>query len=165
MDPIFIWIETSGLSVWARESPSLFAFPGILALHAIGMAIVAGMSTAIALRILGIAPDVSLGEMKRFVPIIWFGFWVNLSSGIILFIAYPTKALTDPVFYFKITCVTVGILLFKRISRRVLDRSSIGFPLGARTERWLAIGSLVCWVGAIGGGRFLAYTYVKLMTI
>ena len=83
MDPIFIWIETSGLSVWARESTSLFAFPGILALHAIGMAIVAGMSTAIALRILGFAPDVSLSEMKRFVLIIWFGFWVNLSSGII----------------------------------------------------------------------------------
>ena len=54
--------------MWVRESPSVFAFPGILSVHAIGMALVVGLNAAIDLRILGFAPHVPLMEMKRFFP-------------------------------------------------------------------------------------------------
>jgi len=33
LDAMFFWLESSAFSVWMRESPSLFAFPGILAAH------------------------------------------------------------------------------------------------------------------------------------
>jgi len=98
---LFVWIETSSLSVWARESTSVFAFPGILAVHTVGMGLVAGINAAINLRILGIAPQVPLTQMKRFFPVMWTGFWLNAASGVVLLIAYPTKALTNPVFFIK----------------------------------------------------------------
>ena len=60
IDPFLIWLEATPLSQWVVGSPSMFAFPGILALHAIGMGLAAGLSAALDLRILGVAPGVPL---------------------------------------------------------------------------------------------------------
>lgn len=164
MESLFFWVETSPLSVWSRESTSIFAFPSFLIVHAIGMALVAGMNAAIDLRILGMAPRVPLTQMKRFVPVIWVGFWLCVVSGVILLIAYPTKALTNPVFWAKLTFVALGLVQLRLIDRRLLrDADFDTGPIPPR-GRLLAFGSLACWVGAIGTGRFLAYTYVTLMT-
>ena len=35
----------------------------------------------------------------------WAGFWINALSGILLLIAYPTKALTNPLFYAKLVLI------------------------------------------------------------
>lgn len=164
MDAVFFWIETSALSVWSRESTSVLAFPTFLIVHAVGMALVAGMSAAIDLRILGFAPRVPLTRMRQFVPVIWAGFWICLASGTILLIAYPTKALTNPVFWVKLVFVAVGLVQLRLIDRRLLGNESLDtnpVPTSARRLAWV---SLVCWAGAIGTGRFLAYTYVTLMT-
>src|SRR4029450_13250960 len=106
------------LSQWVVGSPSLFAFPGILTFHAIGMGFAAGISAALDLRILGVAPGVPLAEMRRFMPILWAGFWMNAVSGVLLLIGYPTKALTNPVFYLKLTLIAVAMTLLVRISGR-----------------------------------------------
>ena len=96
MDPFFIWLEATAPNTWIRESTSMLAFPGILSLHALGMALVAGLSAAFALRILGVAERVPFGEMKRFLPVMWLGFWLNAASGVLLLIAYPTSPCVPP---------------------------------------------------------------------
>jgi len=146
------WLETTGFSTWIREEPSVWAFPAVLSMHTVGMGLAAGINAALALRILGVAPKVPLAEMRRFMPVMWFGFWLNFFSGIALLIGYPTKALTNPVFYLKLTLIAVGVWLVGRIRARV--------DVGAKG---LAIASLVSWGGAIFAGRFLAYTYRHLM--
>jgi hypothetical protein len=90
--------------------------------------------------------------MKRFLPAMWFGFWLNFFSGIGLLLGYPTKALTNPDFYLKLTLIAVGVWLVGRIRERLESR-----PKG------LAVASLICWGGAITAGRLLAYTYRHLM--
>ncbi len=48
-------IESSGLSTWIlRESNAIYAFPGILIVHTLGMALAAGSAAAIGLRLLGV---------------------------------------------------------------------------------------------------------------
>ena len=165
MDPVFIWVESSALSTWARESISVFAFPTFLAAHAMGMALVAGMGAAINLRMLGVAPQVPLTEMKRFLPLIWLGFWLCVASGAILLIAYPTKALTNPFFYAKLLFVALGIVQLRMMSSGVLSDPNLDTTPVSGRGRLLAVSSLVCWAGAIGTGRFLAYTYVRLLSI
>jgi hypothetical protein len=86
----------------------MFAFPAIITLHAIGMAFLAGGSAAIDLRILGFAPSLSLAAMERFLPVLWLGLAINAVSGTLLLIAYPTKALTNPVFYVKLGLIAMG---------------------------------------------------------
>jgi hypothetical protein len=161
LDPFLVWLESTALSEWVVGSPSILAFPGILALHAIGMGLAAGLAAVLDLRILGVARGVPLVEFGRFRPVLWGGFWLNAASGVLLLIGYPTKALTNPVFYLKLLLIAVAMVLFVRIDR-LIRTSDVTAPTTAHTLRRLAITSLVCWTGAITAGRLLAYTYHRL---
>ena len=159
-DPFFAWVEQSGFSVWLRESPSLLAFPSVLVFHTIGMGFLAGTNLGMDLRILGIAKRIPLLSFEKFFPVMWYAFWLNLVSGFVLLIAYPTKALTNPVFYLKLTLIGLALCDTRWLRNRVLravDEGSI-----SRNARVMAGISLVLWLGAITAGRLLAYTYSRL---
>lgn len=163
MGTFLTWLESTGFSTWMRESPSVFAFPAILSCHTIGMGLVAGINAALALRILGVAPRVPVEDMRPFMRVMWFGFWLNAVSGVALLIAYPTKALTNPVFYLKLTLIAMAMVLAKMISRRLFRDPAPAIAATSGSVRMLAAGSLVCWAGAITAGRLLAYTYTRLL--
>lgn len=57
-DPFFRWVESTTVSVWINQSPSLFAFPGILAAHTVGLGLLAGLNRALDLRLLGLARSI-----------------------------------------------------------------------------------------------------------
>jgi hypothetical protein len=162
MDPIFLWIEQSPLSVWVREAPTLLAFPTILIFHTIGMALLVGTNIAIDFRILGFAPFVPLSLMEKFFPVMKLGFWLNAVSGILLLIAYPTKALTNPVFYLKLACIVLGLVHTRWIRDGVLRNPGIDLGASPRTARFWAVTSLALWAAAVTTGRLLAYTYSRL---
>lgn len=163
MDAVFAWVEASSLSTWIREADTIFAFQGILVLHALGMGFLAGGNAAIDLRILGVARRVPLGSMAGFYPLLWISFAASLVSGLLLLIAYPTKALTNPLFYVKLACIALAIGLMPVIRRRLLsDSPAVQESLPSRA-RMLAAISLLLWIGVIGAGRLLAYTYSRLM--
>jgi hypothetical protein len=165
VDSFLVWLEATAFSVWMRESPSVFAFPAVLVLHTIGMGLVAGLIAAFDLRVLGFAPDVPLGEMKRFFGIIWAGFWLNAASGVALLIGYPTKALTNPVFYLKLLLIGLALTGFRWLRDLVLRDPTFNVTPVPRKGRILAAASLACWAGAITTGRLLAYTYVRLTAV
>src|SRR5438552_17279358 len=96
---IFKTIEETGISSWIRDSPSFFAFWFILSLHALGMGLAVGASVIIDLRILGVARDLPLSPLKGLYKVLWLGFWIQIVSGSLLLIAYPTKAFTNLDFY------------------------------------------------------------------
>jgi hypothetical protein len=151
------WLESSAFSTWVNESSSLFAFPGILAAHTIGLGLLAGLNVALDLRLLGLARAIPPHAFTRFLPVMWFGLWVNVLTGIALLIAYPTKALTNPVFYLKLALIAVALTMLRGILRRV------GAPGPATGDvKVLAVVSLVTWAGAITAGRLLAYTCTRL---
>jgi hypothetical protein len=163
MDPLFGWIEATALSTWLRESPSLWAFPFVLILHTVGLAVFVGANVAWDVRALGFLRGVTLHSLERYFLVMWVGFWTNALSGVLLLIAYPTKAMTNPLFYVKLTLIGAGIVLAMRL-RRHMHASPAGdadaAPAGLRT---LAAASLACWVAVIFAGRFLAYTCTRLM--
>src|SRR5690606_4757466 len=95
--------------------------------------------------------------------VMWLGFWINAASGVALLIAYPTKALTNPLFYVKLAFVAVGVALAMRIRAHMRNmRSTDVGPLSGRV-RLLAAAAMVCWVVSITACRFLAYTYTRLL--
>src|SRR5947207_11690705 len=109
MDPFLAWIETSELAMWVRgdSGGGEFVFPVIVTLHTLGMGFLAGGSAAIDLRILGLAPQVPLKSMGHFLPLIWLASAVMVISGVLLLIGYPTKALTNPMFYLKLCLIAL----------------------------------------------------------
>jgi len=157
IDPFLVWLESSALSEWVVGSESMLAFPGILALHAVGMAFAAGLAAVLDLRILGVARGVPLAAFRRFLPVLWAGFWLNAASGMLLMVGYPTKALTNPVFYLKLSLIAGGLLILRTTLRRVRDSLAL-----SGTTKLLAAVSLVVWAAAIASGRLLAYTCTRL---
>jgi hypothetical protein len=163
-DPFFLAIESSALSTWIRESDSLLAFPLILTFHTVAMGFLAGTSLVIALRLLGFARAIPVTALERFFPILWISFWVNAVTGVLLLIAYPTKALTNPFFYAKLTIIGVAVALIPRLRRIVVTSDDFGGPVLRRTAL-LAITSVVLWAAAITFGRLLPYTYHRLLVV
>ncbi len=157
-DPLFVWLESTALNVWLVESPSVFAFPMVLALHTVGLGMVAGLNAALDFRILGVAPQIPVTVFRRFLPMMWFGFWLNAASGVLLLVAYPAKALTNPVFYLKLALIAVAVAILTALRRRLRGGE---MTMTARVKL-LAATSLACWGGAIVAGRLLAYTYTRL---
>ena len=156
---IFKTIEESGLSSWIRDSPSIFAYWFILSCHAIGMGLLVGASVVIDLRLLGVAKELPLAPLKGLYRIIWIGFWIQIVSGGLLLIAYPTKALTNPDFYIKLTLIGIAVTVMHTIRKRVFTDSTLNDSDMMVKGKALAVWSLVLWAGAVTAGRLLAYTY------
>jgi hypothetical protein len=158
VDEFFAFVEHSDFSEWIR-SDCLCAFPTIVTLHNIGMAFLAGGGVIIDLRLLGFAPQMPLKPMARFVPVLWLAFAVIVTTGTLLLIAYPTKALTNPLFYIKLCLVALAIGLVHRIATVILRASAVDQkPLPPNTKV-LAVASLAAWAAVIAAGRYLAYTH------
>ena len=74
-------------------------------------------------------------------------------------IAFPTKALTNPVFYTKLGLIAFAMVMMLRLKKRVFNDSSLNDDEGMmRKGHRLAMWSLICWAAAMTAGRFLAYT-------
>jgi hypothetical protein len=161
--PLFLQsIEDTGFSTWLRESESPFAFYFILLFHTFGLALLVGANMIVDLRLLGIARAVPLAPLKKLFPIMWTGFAMNAVTGVLLVIAYPTKSLTNPDFYIKLTIIGFAIWVMQKLKTRVFEDSTLNeaemTARGAALARW----SLFLWFSAISAGRLLAYTYKYL---
>jgi hypothetical protein len=164
-EQVFDWIEHTDLSVWI-SGPSMLAFPTILTVHVLGTGFLAGTSSAIALRILGVPRQVPLGLLDVFYPIMWVALAANVVSGTLLLIGYPYKAFTNPLFYVKLSLIALAIYLVVKIRNDVL-RNLHEDKLPTETAMWrrariFAGLSLASWMGLIAAGRFLAYTHTWL---
>jgi hypothetical protein len=155
---IFNTIEQTALSSWLRESTSVFGFYFILLFHTIGMSLVVGASAVVDLRILGVAPALPLKPLKRLFTIMWVGLAINVTSGLFLLTAYPTKALTNPDFYIKMTFIGLAVFTMRKLSIQVFGDKSLDEMAMIAKGKTMAAWSLVFWVGAVSAGRLLSET-------
>lgn len=161
MDQVFAAVEASALSTWLRED--LWAFPVILIFHTVGLAFLAGPNVAVNARLLGVAAGVPLASLERYFVVAWLGFWLNAASGVLLLISYPTKALTNPLFYGKLALIAAAMVMMRTIRRELRrDTSSPNIAIPMRMKL-VAAASLACWGASITAGRLLAYTYSRLL--
>jgi hypothetical protein len=161
IEQVFDGIEHTELSLWMRGD-SMLGFPLVLSVHTIGMGFLAGTSSAIGLRILGVARGVPVAALEKFYPVLWLALAANFVSGILLFIAYPYKAFTNPDFYIKLSLIAVAVTLAIVIRNRVLRRPDADSIAASPYARRLAALSIAAWLGAILSGRLLAYTFTWL---
>ena len=172
----FIWVEGTAISTWVRESPSILGFPFILYLHTLGLAMIAGLSSAIALSLLMLRSPPRAALWRHTFRLIWIGLGINVLSGLALLAAYPAKALTNPVFYAKMLAIAVAIGIVTWLERQLttvgtVARPASGAPSPAAAaltgptsgQRRAAVALLVLWLIATVSGRLLAYTHTILM--
>jgi hypothetical protein len=158
MDQFLGFVEGSDLSMWIRGD-SMLAFPTIITLHTICMGLLAGASAAIDLRILGAASGIPLPPLRRLYPLMWLALGINAVTGLLMVIGYPTKQLTNPLFYIKLSLVALAVFLVYRIGVEVLTADAGGQKAITPRAKCMATASLAAWVSLIVAGRLLEYTH------
>jgi hypothetical protein len=150
-------LQHSAVMDWVRESGSLLGYPFILFLHTLGLAVVAGLSGAIDLRLLGVAPRISLSSLTRFFPFIWIAFAVTGVSGLTLLIADAETKLRSGVFYVKMLFIVLALINLHLLKTRVFARPDVDTQALSGQAQVLALTSLIFWVAATTAGRLMAY--------
>jgi len=152
-------LEETFISTWIRETG--WVFFSSLILHSLALALVVGVSLVVLWRELGYAAGIPAGRLTALIPLAKSGLLVVLLSGCFLLLAYPAKALTNPVFYLKLAATAVALV----VTWRVLGVNRITDPEPGQpgAQRKLACLGLLLWLASIAAGRFLAYTHSVLL--
>jgi hypothetical protein len=159
-------IENSGFATYIRETPSWPAYSTVLALHTFGMAFLVGLSGVIALRILGIVPELPLKPLKSLQPLIVLGFWVNAITGVVLMTLALRSLLSNWDYYVKLVAIACALVSLAKMRRYAFGDASApdDAPASADARRWAKL-MLFFWGLAVVGGRLTAYaTYIRIQS-
>ena len=157
MTDLLVSLQESGLSTWLRESDSLWALPTILTLHTLGLGVLVGSSWAFDLRVLGIGRTIPLAPYRTLFKIMWFGFWINFVTGMLLFAADAARKAGSTLFLLKMLFVIIGVVMLVLIRKHVYTTDGAPAEPVSGTAKALAVVSIAAWTAAIGAGRLLAY--------
>ncbi|QGP80410.1 hypothetical protein [Sphingobium sp. CAP-1] len=155
------WLESTSIATWIQLS--VWGYPFTLSAHAVGMAIVVGLTTVTGLRILGFPSGFPLSTLKSLIPIWLLGILLNASSGLALFAADANRLFVNRPFQIKILMIVIGSILFQRLYatsiRPAAQSAAANMPFEpSRGQKWLAaIVILTWWFSVILSGRLIAY--------
>ncbi|HET9359184.1 MAG TPA: DUF6644 family protein [Vicinamibacterales bacterium] len=153
------WLESTSLAVWLQESPSIWSLPTVLTLHTAGMAVLVGASWVLDLRLLGIGRSIPLSAYRWVFPTLAIGLFVNLVTGVLLFVKNATTLGTALPFFVKMLLVVASVATLLPLRSLVIRGGSEQGEADGRA-RLLAIASILAWTGAVTAGRLLAYLIV-----
>jgi hypothetical protein len=155
MQSFLMWIQDLPLSTWVAESDSIWGYAFMLFVHAVGMGLTAGVVFVVCLRILGVGALIPISALRVLFRLFWVGFYMNLITGLILFMTDATGIARVPELYIKLVLLGFGIFTLGRLRAFVDSEYSDGqIPQGLKTT---AVACIVVWLGVITAGRLIAY--------
>ena len=162
------WLEETGLATWVREGDVVTlpfsAFYVLLGIHSIGMAMVVGVMLMLSIRLFGYFQQLPLSSADGWMRVAWWGFYINLASGVVLLIGQPRRELLTMTFNMKILLVVLALVTMVMMQRALRHVDIVTGPDGTVVEavpQRARTAALVCnlfWIGAIISGRLIGYT-------
>ena len=149
-------LHDSAFSTWIREAETVWAFPTVLTVHTFGMMLLVGCAWVMDLRLLGVGRTIPIGPMRPLFRMMWFAFWINLTTGVLLFIADPERKATSLLFASKMLLIIINLPLLTRLERSVYRDNPEPTVVSGGT-RQMAAASAALWAGTIFAGRLLGY--------
>jgi hypothetical protein len=155
------WMADTKWSIALHES--LYVWPFVESAHVLTITIFVGTVCLLDLRLLGlIMKGVPASDFTgRVLPWTRFGFWIMLTTGLLLFYATPVRYYQNIFFRIKVILLVVAglnvYLFHSRIHRRVSEWDVT--PIAPKAARLAAIVSLVAWAGIVIAGRLVAYNW------
>ena len=153
MEHLLAMLEATAPAQYFRTSR--WAYAGVSGAHVLGIALLVGSIASLNLRLLGFWPATPLRALGRvLVPVAATGLALAVVTGALLFSVRATEYAEVAFLQVKVVLVALGIL------SAVLIHRTYGFTLeGASQERrsWHAVISIACWLGALAGGRLIAF--------
>jgi hypothetical protein len=149
-------LHDSAFSTWIREAETVWAFPTVLTIHTFGMMLLVGCAWVMDLRLLGVGRTIPIGPLRPLFRLMWFAFWINLATGLLLFIADPERKATSMLFWSKMLLIVINLPLLTRLERSLYRETPEPTVVPGGTKR-LAAASAALWAGTIFAGRLLGY--------
>lgn len=151
------WLEENWYAQWILTSAK--GWPLMLSLHAFGLAIILGVMFALNLRLLGWYRSLPYTSLHSLMGIAWIGIWINVFTGLSVFLTRPLGYLTSIPFLVKIGFIILGIVVLiytrKTLAREAASWEAAG--VAPPIAKQLGLGSLAFWILAVISGRLIAY--------
>ena len=129
--------------------------PIVQTFHILGIAVVVAALVVPLMKILGIAASGQAYEemLQRLRPWALGGLGVLLISGAVFVIARPHRYLFNPIVGIKFACLLAALTLTLLIQRPAVNSA----PAFTGLQKIAASLALVCWLGVMLAGRWIAY--------
>lgn len=149
-------IADSGLNQWIGET--YWLWPVLEIIHFIGLSVMLGALLIIDARLLGMLGTYDTTSVKRLVPLVWFGFCINLASGTMFFIGDPMRYSINIGFQLKMLLILIAglnVVVYQlQVRPQLTGWNTVSMPTIARL---VAIASLATWGGVLLLGRLIPY--------
>jgi hypothetical protein len=153
------WLQQTSWGAAIRDS--LWLFPIIETLHIFGIVALVGSTSILDLRLMGLTfreePVSKLA--RRFLPWTWFGFVVQLVTGILMFASEAVKMYGNWAFVIKMVLIGVAGLnafVFQSLAYQSVDKWD-NDPIAPVSARIAGTVSILLWFGIVALGRWIAY--------
>lgn len=157
MQDLFTWMENTTVARFILES--IWVFPALETLHFFGLILLIGSIYVVDLRFLGVARDISLQAVLRYIPVAAVGFAINLGTGALFLFADPFRYFYNIAFQLKMAAVLLAglnVLWFKyAVHADIVSDIQVAEP--GTTVRFIAGLSIVLWATVIVCGRMIPY--------
>ena len=153
---LLVSLQESSFAAFVRDNP--VCYWNILFVHALGLSIVVGASTVVAVRVLfGFPFNIPLASLERLFPVMWFGFVINAISGSFLFVAEAADKAVNPYFLVKMVFIALAVANMWLLKRKVFRNPGLSLEGVPQSGKLLSGVLLVLWLGTTVSGRLIAY--------
>jgi len=111
----------------------------------------------ISMALLGFWPKSAIKPLERMYPVMWFGFFINLFTGVSIFLKDASIYGRNFDLYVKLVFVAAGVSLISVTRKQVFGNPGLDSGPVPSKAKMLAWASLICWFCAIVAGRLIAY--------
>jgi hypothetical protein len=132
-------------------------WPGLEALHFIGLAVLFGVIVVVNARLLGFLPEVPFAALHRLIPWGVLALGVNVISGMLFLIATPEQYADNISFHWK-----MGLFVLAGVNLLYLTKAEGPFRIGAGDAvpgaiKAMAASAILLWMGVMYFGRMLPF--------
>ena len=157
MPQIIYDIANTWLSHAVKDS--YWVWPTMETMHFVGLSLLFGGLALADLRLMGYMKNIPYYTLSKIIPLAVSGFVVNTITGVLFFIADPTRYYPNVAFRFKMLCILLAglnLLLYQIKVKPMAEKWGAGAstPLLAKC---VGCASILLWIGVITGGRMIPF--------
>ena len=151
-------LESTGISLFIRESDSLLSFPTILTAHAFGYCFIMATNAIVSARMLGFAAGIPFKPLRKLFPMMWVGLIVTTITGLALTMAAAQKRVPNPILWFKMILLAVATPMMWKFQMNVFNDPSVNENNVPSSARTIAACQLALWLLIMISGRLIPYS-------
>jgi hypothetical protein len=152
------WIDGTSLSLLIKSVA--WIIPAVQSVHILAIAVVMSSTLLMNLGLAGVLqnPGAEISTSGHYLWRVWVSLVILAVSGLLLIIGEPERTLPNPVFWTKMSLLTIVIVITLATNRPAVPGRTASVSLPPLLLKGFAWTSIILWVAIIFCGRWIAYS-------